>query len=112
MKNNDSEKWIEIARVGRFRDSSGGRHDFSQARLEKIAAGYDPEKRDAPLVIRHPATNGPAHGWIKKLKVDGKKLLAFPAYVSDSIKNLSVNNINICRYFPKGNNSGCQMIQG
>ena len=92
-KSQDSERWIEIARVGRFRDSGGGWHDFSQARLEKIAAGYDPEKRDAPLVVGHPATNGPAHGWITKLKVDGEKLLAFPAYVSDTIKKAVDNGL-------------------
>lgn len=83
--------WIEIARVGRFRDSSGNWHDFSQGRLESIAAAYDPKKREAPLVFGHPATNGPAHGWIKGLKIFGQKLLALPACVSDAAR-VAVDN--------------------
>lgn len=89
----DSEKWIEIARAGRFQDSSGAWHDFSQSRLEKIAAGYDPGKREAPLVLGHPATNGPAHGWIKSLKTLGQKLMAKTVCVTAETKQAVDNGL-------------------
>jgi phage I-like protein len=78
--------WIEIARPGRFQDSGGAWHEFSAERLEKMAASYDSAGREAPLVLGHPATDGPAHGWVKALKFNGRKLLAGVACVSDEIK--------------------------
>jgi phage I-like protein len=92
-KSQASEKWIEIARVGRFRDSGGVWHDFGQARLEKIAAGYDPQRNQAPLVIGHPALDSPAHGWIEALKVENDRLLAKPAYVTEEIKRAVDNGL-------------------
>lgn len=92
-KNQAQAKWIEIARIGRFRDSGGNWHDFSQERLEKMAADYDPQKREAPLVIGHPLTDSPAYGWIKQLKTKGKKLLALPACVTDSVKKAVDNKL-------------------
>ena len=88
MKGQDLKNgaWIEIARVGRFKDSSGAWHDFSRARLEKIAANYDPAKNEAPLVLGHPSTNGPACGWAKALKFTGEKLLAYTDCVTEEIK--------------------------
>jgi hypothetical protein len=87
------EKWIEIARVGRFRDSAGAWHDFTFDRLRKIAAKYDPSRRDAPLVLGHPTVDGPAHGWIKRLAVSGDKLFAQPAYVTAALKEAVDNGL-------------------
>lgn len=88
MKNQEVKNgaWIEIARVGRFKDSGGNWQDFSLARLEKIARTYDPAKNEAPLVLGHPSTNGPACGWTVALKIVGEKLLAYMACVSEEIK--------------------------
>ncbi|MDR1045335.1 MAG: hypothetical protein LBP33_09490 [Candidatus Adiutrix sp.] len=93
MKSQASEKWIEIARVGRFRDSGGVWHDFNQSRLEKIAAGYDPQRNQAPLVIGHPALDSPAHGWVEALKIENDRLLAKPAYVTEEIKRAVDNGL-------------------
>ncbi len=90
---NDRENWIEIARAGTFRDAQGEWHRFSLPRLEKIAASYDPKHNQAPLVIGHPALNGPAHGWIESLKINGEKLLAKPAYVTAEIKRAVDNGL-------------------
>lgn len=78
--------WIEIAREGTFRDSGGSSRHFTRERLAGIAASYDPGKREAPLVFGHPAVNGPAFGWVRGLKMEGPKLLANLACVTDEVK--------------------------
>ena len=93
VKSADIQGWIEIARTGRFQDAGGTYHDFSRSRLEKIAAAYEPKRGQAPLVIGHPALNGPAHGWIEALKINGDKLLAKPAYVTAEIKRAVDNGL-------------------
>lgn len=85
--------WIEIARVGSFKDSGGAAQTFTRERLDELAAGYDPDKREAPLVIGHPATDAPSYGWVKQLKVAGDKLLALTVCVSAEIKKMVDNKI-------------------
>jgi len=92
MTEKNAEAWIEIARPGRFQDSGGAWHEFTAGRLGDLATKYDPAGREAPLVLGHPATDGPAHGWVKGLKFDGRKLLArviwqfFQTYVTAYIE--------------------------
>ncbi len=50
--------------------------EISTADLATIASGYDPTKHEAPHVIGHPATNAPAYGWVRGLRVDGDVLIA------------------------------------
>ena len=88
-----SPAWLEIARPGRFQDSGGAWHEFTAERLAKMAEAYDPGQREAPLVLGHPATNGPAHGWIKALKYSGRKLLAQAAYVSEEVRRAVDNGL-------------------
>ena len=64
MGEKSQETWIEIARPGRFQDSGGAWHEFTAGRLGDMAAKYDSAGREAPLVLGHPATDGPAHGWV------------------------------------------------
>jgi len=85
--------WIEIARVGTFKDSKGISHNFSRERLFGVIAKYDPSRRDAPLVIGHPAVNGPAFGWVRRLKMSGDKLLAYVACVTDEVKQAVDNGL-------------------
>lgn len=87
----EPEIWLEIARPGVFKDSGGREHVFTAQRLADMAAGYDPAQGEAPLVIGHPQTDGPAHGWIKSLKTQGGRLLANVAGLTDEIKE-AVNN--------------------
>ncbi|WP_372090306.1 hypothetical protein P7L79_12800 [Tistrella mobilis] len=44
--------------------------------LAEIAGAYDPLIHRAPIVIGHPATDDPAWGWVKSLRVVGDRLVA------------------------------------
>ena len=72
---------IEIFRAGRHVDSSGRELNFTAADIAQIAAAYNPELSEAPIVVGHPTLNGPAYGWAKKLHADGDRLLAEPHQV-------------------------------
>lgn len=58
-----------IFRAGTHTAMDGQELHFSDADLTATAAAYDPAKHEAPLVIGHPATDGPAYGWVKSLTV-------------------------------------------
>ena len=61
-------KDVEIMRTGTHTSSSGDRVTFTDDDLAAIASGYDPAYSEAPVVIGHPAENGPAYGWVKSLR--------------------------------------------
>ena len=84
----ESEKWIEIARTGTFTDSMGRPQTFTDTDLAAIAAAYNPQKRDAPLVFGHPKDNAPAFGWVRKVEKRGQKLFALFAHVPGVVKDL------------------------
>lgn len=67
---------IEIFRAGRQTDMHGREIEFTRADLADMAAGYDPDASEAPLVVGHPVLNGPAYGWVRGLSVDGDVLSA------------------------------------
>lgn len=69
-------KWFEIFRSGIHTDSAGVSHTYSDADLDTIAANYNPQHSEAPLVIGHPKTNEPAYGWVGELKRFGTSLFA------------------------------------
>ncbi|WP_368565500.1 hypothetical protein [Pseudoxanthomonas sp. UTMC 1351] len=85
---------IEILRVGRFVDMHGREHAFTAADLADIAQAYDPAVGQAPLVIGHPETNGPAHGWVQSLRVEGDRLVAVP----DQVEAKFAEAVNAGRY--------------
>lgn len=91
MPENNSRKWVEIARTGTFADSLGRPQTFTKTDLAAIAAAYDPAQRDAPLCFGHPADNAPAFGWVQKLKTEGEKLFASFAHVPGAVKELVAN---------------------
>lgn len=64
---------IEIFRPGRHTDMGGATIAFTDADLAAMAAAYDPALHEAPIVVGHPATDGPAYGWVSGLDVvDGR----------------------------------------
>ena len=64
---------IEIFRAGTHTGDDGRAWTFSDADLRAIAAAYDPETSEAPIVIGHPATDAPAYGWVASvLFADGR----------------------------------------
>lgn len=76
-------QWLDVFRSGVHIDDSGVQHAFSMQDVQDIATGYRPEVREAPIVIGHPVTDGPAHGWVRELRVaPGGVLQMRPAQVS------------------------------
>lgn len=76
MSGNIFDDWIEIFKIGDHTDSSGNRQFWDQSDLDTIVDNYNPQVREAPLVIGHPKTDDPAYGWVEKLKRVGPVLLA------------------------------------
>ncbi len=68
--------WMAVFRTGRHTDSHGNEREWTEGDLDRIAAGYDPAKHEAPVVIGHPKENGPAFGWVEKLERVGDTLWA------------------------------------
>jgi hypothetical protein len=79
---------IEIFRAGRHVDASGRELNFTAADIAQIAASYNPELSEAPIVVGHPTLNGPAYGWTKALHADGDRLLAEPHQVEAQFAEL------------------------
>lgn len=79
---------IEIFRAGARMDMHGRTVDITTADLAAIAANYNPQTHEAPLVVGHPKTNAPAYGWVKELTVDGDRLLAQPDQVDAAFADL------------------------
>lgn len=65
---------IEIFKAGTRVTEAGEPITFSAADLAAVAAGYQPQVREAPLVVGHPSTDGPAYGWVAKLQAEGDAL--------------------------------------
>lgn len=80
MKN----KLIEIFKAGKHIASNGTEINFSADDVADIAASYNPDLHEAPIVIGHPKENSPAFGWIKQLvyKAGNKVLQAMPVQLS------------------------------
>ncbi len=68
--------WVEVFRAGRHTDSQGREREFTAADLDRMVAGYDPAKHEAPAVVGHPKDNAPAYGWVEGLQRAGDLLLA------------------------------------
>lgn len=67
---------IEIMCTGTFTAANGREETLTHAHLEHIAGAYDLGYHEAPVVIGHPPSNGPAYGWVKSLRFASGKLLA------------------------------------
>lgn len=72
---------ITILKPGTFTDVNGTKVTFTTIDLAEVVDSYDPASYPAPLVIGHPESNGPAHGWVGSLLVEGGRLLAEPIRV-------------------------------
>jgi hypothetical protein len=67
---------VAIFKPGRHTSSNGVAAEFSEADLQATIDGYDPSLHEAPVVIGHPADNGPAWGWVKALQFAEGELVA------------------------------------
>ena len=99
-------KPIEIFAAGRHTATNGTVLDVSVADLADIAAGYDPAKHEAPLVIGHPKQDHPAYGWVKGLRVDGDRLVAdadeLDASFADAVAAKRYKKVSASFYLPDG----------
>ncbi|MEM7047069.1 MAG: hypothetical protein AAF442_05390 [Pseudomonadota bacterium] len=78
-------KEITIARVGTHTASNGTKVDLNPDTLAAVASHYDPGKHEAPMVLGHPRTDGPAHGWVKGLRMAGDTLKAEVGEMNDEV---------------------------
>ncbi len=81
-------KRVAIFRAGTHTDMRGATIRFGETDLAAMVSAYDPAKHEAPLVVGHPATNGPAYGWVKGLSLDGDTLYADPHQVDPAFAEL------------------------
>lgn len=95
---------IEVFRAGRHVDDNGTVRVFTDADIESIASAYDPKLREAPLVVGHPAADGPAYGWVGAAHTgpgeQGRVLLIDSRDVEPAFAEMVVN-----RRFPKRSSS-------
>lgn len=81
-------KALQIFRTGRHTATSGDVLAFSEAALQATAAAYDPARHEAPIVVGHPQSNGPAYGWVKSLAFADGGLDAEPHQVDPAFAEL------------------------
>lgn len=81
-------KSLQIFKPGRHTAMSGAVLSFSAADLAATAGAYDPAKHEAPIVVGHPATDGPAYGWIRALAFADGALDAEPDQVNPEFAEL------------------------
>ena len=81
-------KWTEVFRTGKHTDSAGNSREWTEQDLDRIAAGYNPESYESPVVIGHPSLNAPAFGWVESLRRKGDKLLALFKQVAPEFSEL------------------------
>lgn len=68
--------WFEIFRTGMWTDASGNTKEWTTADLDTIITNYNPEDKEAPLVIGHPEVDSPAYGRVEGIKRVGEVLFA------------------------------------
>lgn len=85
---NQSAAALAIFKSGQHVATDGKPYTFSDADLETIASGYNPELAEAPLVVGHPKTDAPAYGWAKSLHVRDGVLYAEPHQVDAQFAEL------------------------
>lgn len=85
---NTATKPIQIFKPGKHVAMSGQTLSFSESDLDATIAAYDPAKHEAPLVVGHPTTDGPAYGWVASLSKEGGALTAQPAQLDSQFAEL------------------------
>ncbi len=104
-------KWTDIARTGTFTAMNGEDVTFTEKDLDTLVANFDPDNRRVPLVFGHPATDGPAQGWVAAVRRQGAKLQARFDQVSDGVKN-AVKNGQFGNVSIRKSRDGCLMHVG
>jgi hypothetical protein len=72
---------MQIFRAGTWTDAAGITRSWSEGDVAAMAAAYDPDASEAPLVVGHPADDAPAYGWVARLTATDGVLDAEPHLV-------------------------------
>ena len=95
---------IHLFKPGRHSPSKGDALTFSGDDLSEIAASYDPELHEAPIVVGHPGADAPAYGWVAGVSADADGLWAEPHQVepefAELVRNGRFKKISIALYRP------------
>lgn len=81
-------KSIHIFKKGTHTSAQGITLDFNEDLLQGAAAAYDASLHEAPIVIGHPTSNGPAFGWISKLEYSDGNIHAIPHQVNADFQEM------------------------
>jgi hypothetical protein len=79
---------IHIMKPGSHTSSDGTVFKFSPADLKECAEAYNPRVHEAPLVVGHPKTNGPAYGWVERLEAKPDGLYAVPRQINPEFADI------------------------
>ncbi|WP_386259669.1 hypothetical protein [Tabrizicola soli] len=95
---------IEVFRTGTFQPMGGTAQTITEASLRQIAATYDRELAQAPVVIGHPEIDAPAFGWVESLYVEGGILKATlqdtVAEFAEVVRNGRYKRVSISLFLP------------
>lgn len=81
-------KKVHIFKAGTHTSAGGTTIDFSEDVLKAAADAYDPKVHEAPIVIGHPADNGPAYGWISGLEFSEGDMYALPDQLEEEFSEM------------------------
>lgn len=81
-------KPFEIFRSGTHATAKGQSLTFTDGDLKAIAEKYDPGLSEAPIVIGHPKTDGPAYGWVKAVSFNAGRLVIDADQVEPSFSDM------------------------
>ena len=77
---------IEVFKPGRYGNSEG--RIWSATEVQEMRDNYDPEYRDAPVILGHNDWGGekPAYGWVKSLDVNDNGVLVAKVEYNDELE--------------------------
>lgn len=81
-------KSIHIFKKGTHTSAQGITLDFNEDLLQQAATAYDPSLHEAPIVIGHPSSNGPAFGWVSGLNYQEGDLHAIPHQINADFQEM------------------------
>lgn len=81
-------KRIHIFKTGKHTSAGGSSIEFSEDILRRAAEAYDPQIHEAPIVVGHPADNGPAYGWVGGLDYEEGNVFANPKNIEEQFGEL------------------------
>ncbi|EDI1750839.1 peptidase [Salmonella enterica] len=95
---------IHILKTGHYTDMYGRHYQFSEADLNDIMQTYDPTLHEAPIVVGHPRSDGPAYGWVGGVKRGSDGLSVEPRDVepqfAELVKTRRYSKVSACLYGP------------